>query len=272
MKYELKALSFGDTVGRAFSIYIDNFIQVFIISLISQVPNLLFLVLIGLFNSLLSNEPVLFYFLFILLYFVLIIITNSLHTGFIIEPISSRYMGEKRKFKDYIKRTLRFIFPLFGLFIVMGLMIGGAYLLFIFPAIYVGLGLSFAAQVLVIEKKGIFKSIGRSFKLAKGRRFLLFGYWLLTYAMVVILYAGVTSLSFFLMRIIVGSIYIGIIISIMTYICNSLIWPFPSCVFILVYYNIRIKDEGFALEHLVENFTREGDEAPEGENILEQGE
>jgi hypothetical protein len=43
MKYELRRLSFGETLGQAFNLYFDNFVPLFLISLICSLPTILFM-------------------------------------------------------------------------------------------------------------------------------------------------------------------------------------------------------------------------------------
>lgn len=38
---------------------------------------------------------------------------------------------------------------------------------------------------------------------------------------------------------------------------SALLLPFTSCIAILVYFNLRIEKEGFAIEHLAQNFSIE---------------
>ncbi len=99
-----------------------------------------------------------------------------------------------------LKQATPFVLPVFGFFILYALAVMVGLLLFIIPAIFIGLGWMLAAHIIVLEKKGVMDSISRAWDLTKGAK-----RWLLLLAIVF----GV-----------IGSI-IGVVISIPIYIMGD---------------------------------------------------
>lgn len=67
------------------------------------------------------------------------------------------------------------IFPLLGLSFLVFIMIMIGMFLFVIPGIYLSLALSFTGVILVIEGKGVFESISRSFNVIGGHWWSTFG-------------------------------------------------------------------------------------------------
>jgi membrane-anchored glycerophosphoryl diester phosphodiesterase (GDPDase) len=131
-------------------------------------------------------------------------------------------------------------------------------ILFAAYGIYMALSFILAAQVLVIENKGIIESMKRSWELTKGRKLRIAGFLLVIFVISYILNQLSGSIMLELSRIIgLSGIWIGAVIS---FFITSLILPFSACVYVLIYFNARIDKEGFALEHLADQFLPEEEE------------
>lgn len=175
MKYELRKLSFGETLGEAFNLYFDNFIPLFFITLVSSIPAIVLVHSIGLGGPTGSMEAKL---LNLVILLVLYVGVNTIATALIIELISKKYLKQHQSTGQYLKNVLPFIFPIIGLSILMVIIIGVGLLLFIIPGIYFALGLIPASLILIVERKKVMDSISRSFFLTKGKKLEIFGFLL----------------------------------------------------------------------------------------------
>jgi hypothetical protein len=243
MKYELRRLSFGETLGQAFNLYFDNFVPLFLISLVSTLPLIVFTFIrieSGMYYSE-SNRVV-----------------NTLCTALTIELISKRYLKQHQCIGTYVRNVLPFILPIVGLSILEVIIIGLGFVAFLLPGVYLFLGLSVAVQVLIVERKRVMESISRSFVLTRGRKLEIFGYFLiviivLKQILIDILLVpkvfypliGNMDTAFSTKLILANGVY---------YLVQVLFNPISACLFILIYFNLRIEKEGFDLEHLVDQF------------------
>jgi hypothetical protein len=255
MKYELRRLSFGETLGQAFNLYFDNFVPLFLISLVSTLPLIVF--------TFIRIESGMYYsesnrFIAVLTFLIIFIVVNTLCTALTIELISKRYLKQHQCIGTYVRNVLPFILPIVGLSILEVIIIGLGFVAFLLPGVYLFLGLSVAVQVLIVERKRVMESISRSFVLTRGRKLEIFGYFLiviivLKQILIDILLVpkvfypliGNMDTAFSTKLILANGVY---------YLVQVLFNPISACLFILIYFNLRIEKEGFDLEHLVDQF------------------
>jgi hypothetical protein len=257
MKYELKKYSTGGLIGTGFNLLVDNFFILILLSLIAGIPS--YFTLLGI------NIPILnttgFPGLFLLLIFSSVFVTVC--TGLTIEIVAKRYLGERITFHEYSRSLYEIFFPLLLLSFLKAVLTGIGYFLVV-PGILFSLGFSVAEHVLVIERKKVIESLKRSWDLTKGKK------------------AGIFGLSFLLFLILIPIIFIVIFLSTFIFSMTEnfriiapqvsmqflmlLIRPFFSCVFTLLYFNLRIEKEGFKLEYLVKRFSSEYEEGEEISN------
>ncbi len=90
----------------------------------------------------------------------------------------------RARFGEVLSKGLGAVLPLIGLAIVMGVALFLGFLLLIVPGVIMALAWSVATPVLVVERKGIFGSMGRSADLTRNYRgsilLLAIVYWVLT--------------------------------------------------------------------------------------------
>lgn len=263
MKYELKALTFAEILGHSLVIYFDNFIPIFLISVISFLPAIIFLIVVGPLSFL--NSKLLETIAALLNY----ICANILCSALTIELISKKYLKQPQTVKQYISNILPRLFQVFLLAILLVLMVGGpSYLLqdagsnrgalsiIFIPLLYLFISSLLSAQVLIVEQKGVIESIRRSFSLTKGYKWRILGFLLLIGAL------NTFAIKWFMPEIVVPFIRdlslfphtkVFLLFSFF-YLVQIIITPIAACIIILIYFNQRINKEGYDLEHLVNQF------------------
>lgn len=247
MKYELKVYSLGQTIGQGFNLYFDNFIFLFVVSLITNLP-IIFLTFIMQKLVLAADSSSQAMVLGVTVVTVLLsMIIGVFISGIIIQVISKKYLNEKVSSQDYLKKIIPLVFPLIGLAFLQSIGVAAGFILLIVPGILLTLGWAVATQVLVVEKASIVKSLGRSWKLTKGKKGHILGLMLLT---VIIL---------FILQVILGTAITLIEINpIITVIANNIagivVNPLMSCILVVLYFNLRVEKEGFNIEHLADQF------------------
>ena len=270
MEYDLKALSFGQIIGKGINIYLDNFISIFTISLFGNfIPYILVLAV----NSGVSATGVYSTsaaFLSTAITIIASVLATALIIGFTIELVASRYLQKRIDFRQTIKSVLPLVLPVLGVSVLTALAVFGGALLFIVPLSFLGslafvgiiagfiaaiiiyLRFSVASQVLVVERKKVIESLKRSVFLTKGYKWQLFGLFIIVNIMVYIIQI-VAMLIFgaILLPLLQSELLLGII----EFIVQAATAPVMACVLGLAYFNTRISLEGFAMEHLVEYFT-----------------
>ena len=115
-------------------------------------------------------------------------------------------------------------------------------ILFVFPALYVAARFFAVAPAVVLERQGAFDAIGRSGELSDGHKWRILGVLVLTYGIFLTLNLGVTMLATSAGNQ-VASVIIGAIFGVVA-------GPIVNLAMMVLYYDIRIRKEGFDLEHL----------------------
>ncbi len=258
MKYELRNYSFGQTIGKGFNLYIDNFLYVVGISLILYLPLFYF----DFFAEPTETEGFNRTYYYGLLYY---IITIFFLTAIITKIVSKKYLGMNVSIKDYYLINPPRLFPLLILILIniliyipwlivayyyytidVSFVIPGLFL-FLIPTMIMMIGISVSVNVLIMEDVSAIESLKRSWRLTKGKRWPIFGLiglfngfnWLMT--------SHITDLI---------ANYYPVAYDMSEYMLTALADPIIDCIFVVVYYNLLIEKEGFNVEHLADQFTR----------------
>jgi flagellar biosynthesis protein FlhB len=252
MKYEIRRLSFAETFGEAFKLYFDNFSPLFLIALISSIPAILVpqQIDVNAANGKLPDTQQAVVMLDVFLWFVILIAIHILSTALMIQYIYRKYLKQHQTVNQYIRSLLPFILPIMVLSIVAAVIVGAGLLAFLFPAIYFTLALSMSSQALIVEGKRVFESIQRSFDLTKGYKLEIFSYLLV----LSLINLAVIFINSQFLQILDNMEVAAAAQKLIAHLVIVLMAPLNACLFILIYFNLRIEKEGFTLEHLENQF------------------
>ncbi|MEP3889614.1 MAG: hypothetical protein ABJN69_04050 [Hellea sp.] len=172
----------GRVINRTFGAIKNNFVSFFLASLIIMGVPTFFIGLMpvffstgGMFDGDTVNQG--FFASFIamaVISFIVVMIGSVILQGALIYGAIADFNGRKAPFKECMSVALRYFFPLLILGILVGLGMVFGFILVIVPGVFIALGWSIAAPVLIVEGKGITDSISRSWDLTKGyKRWIL---------------------------------------------------------------------------------------------------
>lgn len=132
---------------------------------------------------------------------------------------------------------------------VVGVVFGLAALLGVFGlAAFVLCGYAVTTQVVVLEPlDGAFDSFGRSWELTKGFKWKVFSIGLIVF---IILYAPIFALGFAVGLMRVSDPQTSATLAVISALIPIVLTPLLACVFTLMYYDLRIRREGFDLQVL----------------------
>ncbi|HEY9480501.1 MAG TPA: glycerophosphoryl diester phosphodiesterase membrane domain-containing protein [Gemmatimonadaceae bacterium] len=162
----------------------------------------------------------------------------------VIVGVSDAYLEGRVDITRSLASTVSRLPTIIGAGFVRGLAVLVGFIAFIFPAFYVMLRTFAIIPVVVLEEKSAGDSLSRSWELAKGEVGKIFLTLLLAWMIFFVLY--------FLLLMIVGmlasqneravSLVVGLLM--------ALVYPITGVVTTLLYYDIRVRREGFDLELL----------------------
>jgi hypothetical protein len=215
-----RSIDIGSVISRTFSIYADQ------ASVLLPAAAVVF-VTIGIVTALLVLiAPVL-----AILAFIVILIGTTLYTGMVVELVADVQDGRR---DAAVGQLLHAATPVIGQLILVGLIAGIGiaigFILIIIPGLILITIWSVAAPVVVLERPGALKALGRSRELVKGNGWQVFG-------VIVVLVIGVRILAAIIEAIgNAGGTGVGIVVRV---IVEILLAPLSALAASVLYFELR---------------------------------
>lgn len=245
---------FGDILGETFRIYGRNFLKLLAIVAIVEV----ILVVVGIFAGIFSlQQPIAggdieSLIISVVIFLVAVIVAYPLMAGALIHAVSEQYLRQKISIGQAYRFAWRRFGAILGAWILAFLAVAGIIAICIsvvifswvgwicvvvgsVAAIYLIVGWIFLCQAALLEGLGPIAALSRSWALVKGNWWRVFGIML------------VVSL----IAVAIGAI-LGLIPVVGETIGNILVAPITMTSATLLYYDLRVRKEGYSLEALVE--------------------
>ncbi|CAA9502439.1 MAG: hypothetical protein AVDCRST_MAG67-2043, partial [uncultured Solirubrobacteraceae bacterium] len=174
-----------------------------------------------------------------------------LATAACLRAIAQAYLGEQTDWRSSLKYALRLTpsLLLLTLLYALGLMLG--FVLLILPGIWLFVAWAFATPALLVEGRRGRKALGRSFGLVKGRWWRTFGVLIIGFILATIVATVVQAV--FLVGIFVGEgndALVLVLSAIAGIVGLAVSTPFQAALLTVVYFDLRVRKEGFDLELL----------------------
>jgi hypothetical protein len=170
---------------------------------------------------------------------------------------SEAYLGRELVPSALIARGLSSAWRVFWIGALKGIFIGLAFICFIFPAIWASLITFATMQSAVIERRGIMESFTRSATLSKGNKKQIFGAYTIVFLIGIVVYVLFAAIG----AVISTLVHAPALLLLIGGIGSLLVYPLFPIVGTVLYYDARIRNEGFDLELLAQQ-TGGGGPAP----------
>jgi hypothetical protein len=246
-----EAMTTGVLLDRAFRLYTSNFSLILGITAAAYVPfYLIMLAVESSFSGSLQGQRVdLRTFLFQIAFMVLwASIAFPIAGGATTYAISERYLGNDVTIGESLRLALIRFWTLSVAQIIATIRVMFGLLLFVIPGILWMLSYSLVVPAILVESQKATTSLRRSRDLVKGHRGKVFCVMLIINLLQVILIFGVNMISRMIFNTQSGS---GAVLnSAITNLASIFLTPLAIVATILLYYDMRIRKEGFDLEML----------------------
>jgi hypothetical protein len=231
----LRARTTSEIVDAAFALYRRDFLQYTMVAALGYSPVLLLSLLsVGTSDVTMGLTA--------LLSALVSVFSFALIAGLIARMGSDVYLGGRADVGTSVKRVIPRVLTLIGASFLSTFLIGLGFLLLVVPGLYMAARLFAVPLVIVLEQKGPIEALTRSGELTKGRMWHVFLTLLLVYTIFLVLSIGLslgaTSLGGELATRIVSSVF------------GIFAYPVLSLVSLVLYYDMRIRGEGFDVEHM----------------------
>jgi hypothetical protein len=165
-----------------------------------------------------------------------------------VEAIAEVYLDKEPNWKTSLGAGLKRVPTGIGSFFIAIVPLIVGFLLCILPGIWLAVMWSMVVPVLAVERLGAGASLGRSWKLVKNRFWPVLGVLALSFLITLVIQSvlsAVVTASFFLS----GSIGLEIQ-ALVNAISRILVTPFTATVIAVLYFDLRVRQEGFDLERM----------------------
>jgi len=190
---------------------------------------------------------------------IFIMVGSIILQGALIFGAVADFNGRKAPLSECLSIAFKYFFPLLGLGILVALGTMAGFIALIIPGIFIALGWSIAAPILIIEGKGITDSIGRSWNLTKGYKRWILLLFIIIMIISAIITAIITALSLVAgdpvtIALEGGSPTYYILNAIFSAIAQAISTMISATGVAAVYYEIRQLKEGIGAESLASIF------------------
>ncbi len=171
------------------------------------------------------------------------------------KAVSDGYLGARPDWRESLRFALSRALSLTWLSVLTAFLLVLALLLLVLPAVWLGFAWVVAPAALLFEDVRGRKALGRSFRLVRGRWWPTFATLLIALVLssiVVGIFGFVvgfgTGLAFELLADGVGPVVSLVLTGVINVVATTLTTPFQAAVAALIYFDLRIRKEGFDLE------------------------
>jgi len=239
----LRPLSLGEVLDISFGLYRSRFAPLFVVSVVCQMLPALIMVYLSSTGDALGNWALL------LAYYTLAIILSSLGVAASTFIVSDAYLGQQISAGNALGRATALLGRLIMISILSSMLIALGFILLIVPGVVLFAGLILSTVVTVLESpRSATAAMGRSWELTKGFR----GKVLIT-TMGAFILLLVPSFAVEAIWSLLGSLAGdsgGVAKLVTSSLLSMLIYPFFYVVLTVLYYDLRVRKEGFDLEVL----------------------
>jgi uncharacterized membrane protein len=237
-KHEIRAMSVGEILDTAFTVYRERFPLLMAISILFLgIPTLLNVYIE------LSGGPLVHSGLWLLT-----LVLSSLGwlpaAAAIVWVISESALGREPEAGSSIRHGLRKVIRLFVAGLAAYILIGLGVVALVIPGIILFCGYSVIVQVVVLEElDAATDALGRSWSLTKGYKGKAF--WL---ALAFMLIYAVPFVAAGILAVFMPAT--ELVITVAAQVLSFVLTPLFACAYTLFYYDLRVRQEAFDLEHL----------------------
>ena len=238
--------SFSGIVDAAFKMYSQDFVSLIKLSLIFNLPLLLMQMVMQTTDA--NQSPAIVFGAAILM-IVLSLVCSSMLTGATMQIVSARYLGEKISFTEAMGRTTAILGKVISTSMLVGIWIFLGFLMLIIPGIFWIFTLALALPAVVLEGKSGSEALARSKELVKHNRGKVVG-TVIGIGLIVGLLGAVFG-GLWQGGLAVASVDgTGLFAQAGESLLSFLIAPINNVALVILYYDLRIRYEGYDLELL----------------------
>jgi hypothetical protein len=192
-------------------------------------------------------------------------LVGLLVTAACLKAVSDIYLDRPADFGGSLRFAVRRLGPLVWMNVLMGVGLLFAFVALIIPGIWLYVAWSLATPALLIENLRGRRALGRSYRLVKGRWWRTAGVLLVANILVTFVAGVIQGVLVAVALSSSGSVLVAVtVVSLAAALSSLLTQPFHAAVVTVLYYDLRVRREGFDIALLAEQLGIEPAELPAG--------
>lgn len=248
----LKPLSLGETLDIAFGLYRNLFLPLLIITVVTRAVPLVLSVYLESAGGAFTNLSLYFFTL------VLNVVLGAIAAAASTFVVAENYMGRRLEAGGAFARATPFVGRLIMLALLSGLLIGLGFVLLIVPGLILLAGLILGTPALVLESlPGATDAMARSWSLTKGHRWRVLGGLVVVGVLLFLPFIAAGSMAATSVPLegdLTAPMSSRLLIAVtVAALLQTLIYPLFYCVLTVMYYDLRVRKEGYDLEVLAQD-------------------
>jgi hypothetical protein len=244
----LRPLSLGEVLDVSFGLYRARFAPLFVVSVVCQLFPAIIMVYLSSSGDMLGNWPLL------LAYYALAVVLSSLGVAASTFIVSDAYLGKQISAGNALGRAAGLLGRLIMISLLSSLLIALGFILMILPGVILFAGLVLSTSVTVLESSPTaVAAMGRSWELSKGYRGKVLLTTLCAFLLLLVPSFAVEALWGLLGGVLGDSGGVAQLVA--SALLSMLIYPFFYVVLTVLYYDLRVRKEGFDLEVLASSLS-----------------
>lgn len=192
-----------------------------------------------------------------LLYALALVVLNLVASAATVFIVSESYLGRPLSAREALRRSTPYVGRILVCSLLMTLAVGLGFIFLVVPGIIFAVGLVVAIPAVVLEPRvSATAALSRSWALTSGARWRIFGLGLVLLVLLYVPIVALGGIAALLLPTGGGPIFdrpssVGMIVALAVGgIVQMLIYPLFYCVLTVLYYDLRVRKEGFDLELL----------------------
>jgi hypothetical protein len=234
----LRPLTLGEVLDVSFGLYRAMFFTLFVVgATVHLIPILI--------QTWLQASGRMFVLDFATLgYWLISVLMNSFGVAATTSIVSEAYLGRRIGAGDAILRALPLIWPLMVVSLLSSLLVGIGLMLLFVPGLILLSGLLLASVAMVVERPPkATAAMARSWELTRGHKGQVFGTVIVAFLLLLIPRIAVLTIWTF-----AGGSEASLLPGILSAIVEVMVYPYLYTVITVLYYDLRIRKEGFDLD------------------------
>jgi flagellar biosynthesis protein FlhB len=164
--------------------------------------------------------------------------------------VSAAYLGQEAGAGESLRFAVTRMVPLLVALVLVTLALIPAFVLLIVPGIWLGVRLSMTFPAIVFERLGPLAGMARSFRLVKGQWWRTFGVFLVAFLLMFVLSLALGAVIGALAGALApdSEVLAAVVVAVVSILVTAALYPVWAAITAVLYYDLRVRKEGFDLE------------------------